>query len=260
MDLVYTPRFDADRYIDGRRVSFFDPQTGRIAGRSEGFDVDLPHRWFREDEIAARLFTNVAGLEMAAYTYFGFWKSPAGQDTLTERKEFPKLSVYGFSLRGALAGGIANMELGYYDSRDDRDGKNPFVDNSEFRLLLGYESEVARETTVSMQFYLEQLLDYRAYRSDLSVGTPARDRQRKVVTLRVIHRALRQDLTLSLFTFYSPSDRDGYLRPRLAYRFDDHWSMALGANLFFGEHHSTRFYQFDRNSNLFVSARYDFGN
>ncbi|WP_288372311.1 hypothetical protein [uncultured Marinobacter sp.] len=34
LDLVYTPRFDADRFIDGRRLSFFNTGQGRLTGRN----------------------------------------------------------------------------------------------------------------------------------------------------------------------------------------------------------------------------------
>lgn len=52
----------------------------------------------------------------------GFWKSPAGTNALSGQATFPKLFVYGASLRGHIFRGIANVELGYYDSREDSDG------------------------------------------------------------------------------------------------------------------------------------------
>ena len=49
------------------------------------------------------------------------------------------LSVYGASVRAPLLGGIANVEAGYYDSRDDRDADDPMVRDSETRALVGFE-------------------------------------------------------------------------------------------------------------------------
>lgn len=49
--------------------------------------------------------------------------------------------------------GIGNVELAYYDSRKDRSGCDPFVRNSEFRLLVGYEQEVAKDFTAGIQYY-----------------------------------------------------------------------------------------------------------
>ncbi|MCB0330706.1 MAG: hypothetical protein KDD70_13620, partial [Bdellovibrionales bacterium] len=56
LDFVYTPSFDADRFIDGRRISFFNPLAGDITGRDQPLQVDRPQGWFRDDEISARLY------------------------------------------------------------------------------------------------------------------------------------------------------------------------------------------------------------
>ena len=77
----------------------------------------------------------------------------------TGRATFPRLRSYGASLRRPMAGGIANIELGYYDSRDDRAGNDPFVANSEFRLLAGFERELAPNLTGAVQYYLEHMAD-----------------------------------------------------------------------------------------------------
>ena len=42
LDLVYTPRFDADRFIDGRRLSFFNTGRGRLTGRDAVVLVERP--------------------------------------------------------------------------------------------------------------------------------------------------------------------------------------------------------------------------
>ena len=46
---------------------------------------------------------------------------------------------------------IANAEFGYYDSRDDSNGSNPLIRNSEWRVLVGYEQEIAPELTGGVQ-------------------------------------------------------------------------------------------------------------
>ena len=78
LDMVYTPRFDADRFIDGERVSFFSPLFGRRIGRDNVVAVEKPDDWFEEDEIALRMYRNIHGYETAIYGYRGFWKSPGG--------------------------------------------------------------------------------------------------------------------------------------------------------------------------------------
>ena len=258
LNLVYTPRFDPDRYIEGKRLSYWNAGLGRIAGEDNRIDAREPEDWFDHDEIALRAYRNVSGYEAAVYSYFGYWKSPAGQDPAAGEYLFPKLAVYGASLQGPLGPGIANIELGYYDSREDRDGDDPLINNSELRLLIGYEQELATEFTGSVQYYLEQMQDYSAYEAQLPPGAKARDENRHLLTLRLTKLLLNQDLTLSLFTFYSPSDEDIYLRPKLSYEINDAWTVESGGNLFFGEHRHTFFGQFEDNSNWYLSLRYAF--
>ncbi|MBI1337304.1 MAG: hypothetical protein GC164_10125 [Phycisphaera sp.] len=258
IDMVYTPAFDADRFVDGRRVSYFNPMVGSTVGRSTVRFVDRPQHTFSDDEFAARLYRRLGAWELAGYLYLGYWKSPTGTDPMTGRGTFPGLNVYGASIRGPLAEGIFNAELAFYDSRDDRGGSNPFVNNDELRFLVGFEREVAPDFTVGLQYYLEQMLDHNDYRATLPVGVPRRDELRHVVTARFTLMTMMQNLEWSLFVFYSPSDNDAYLRPRVHYKVSDHWSAEIGANVLIGANETTFFGQFRDMSNVYVAARYSF--
>ena len=177
------------------------------------------------------------------------------------QQTFPKLRVVGASARGSALDGLVNLELGYYDSLDDEDGDDPLLPNSEYRLLLGYERELARDFSVAVQYYLELMDEYGAYQRNVPTGMrgmAARDEDRHVLTLRLTRQAVNQNLQLSLFSYWSPSDDDGYLRPHLKYKASDAVSLYLGANLFFGEHPQTFFGQFEKNSNLYTGLRYSF--
>ena len=258
LDMVYTPRFDPDRFLNGRRLSFFNPVTGTRAGEDVLVEAAIPDRWLEDDEIALRLYRNAGSWQLAVYGYSGFWKSPAGVEAATGAAGFPALAVYGFSAEGPAGRGVANLEVGYYDSRDDRDGDDPSVRNSEWRLLLGYRRELARDLNLGLQYYLEWMDDHAAYRDSLPAASRVADEHRHVVTTRLTRQALNQNLLLSLFLFYSPSDRDGYLRPLLSYQLDDHWSVQVGANWFFGEDEQTFFAQLEDNSNVYAGVRYGF--
>lgn len=258
IDLALTPRFDADRYLSGQRISYWNPQLGRIAGRDAVIDADQPDQWFEDYELALRLSKNIEGIELALYGYRGFWKSPLGFNATSGRAASTRLNSYGGSLRGSLKGGIANLEVGHYDSRADRDGDDPQQANSEMRYLLGYERELAKELTASGQFYLEQLLDYENYLSTLPGGQAARDEYRQVLTLRLTKLLRQQTLTLSLFSYWSPTDEDYYLRPNLKYKLNDNWLLTAGCNLFGGVQPHTFFSQLADNSNLYAGLRYSF--
>lgn len=148
--------------------------------------------------------------------------------------------------------------MGYYDSRDDQNGENPFIPNSQLRYLAGYEQELAKDFTAGVQHYLEQTLQYGAYRLTLPPGMQAADEFRQVITLGLTKRLLYQNLKLSLFTFYSPSDQDVYIRPNVHYKITDHWSAEGGANIFAGRKDHTFFGQFKNNTNVYSGVRWSF--
>lgn len=247
LDIVYTPRFDADRYIDGSRVSYYNPSLGRITGTDALVTAEKPDQWFEDDELALRLYCNIAAYEVALYGYSGFWKSPGGANPVNGNAIFPRLNVYGASLRGPLLGGIISSEWGYYDSKDDPDGDNPLINNSEQRLLLGYEHELIANITLAVQLYSTHK------RNDNS----AFDNRHEIST-RLTWMAFEQKLTTSLFLRYSTSDKDYYLRPKIHYTINDHWSYELGANIFHGEQAYTFFGQFEHNDNVYAALRYGF--
>lgn len=258
VDLVYTPRFDSDRYIDGRRISYFNNSLDRLAGDNNPLPVETKSEWFSDDEIALRLHRLIQSYEVALYFYSGYWKSPGGQNSSTNQYTFPRLSVGGASARGPLGKGIANIEGAYYYSADDAAGDNPLINNSEYRLLLGYEQEIFPEFTVALQYYIEILTNYGAYLGNLPSGAHARDEFRQVFTLRLTKLALNQNLTLSFFGFFGINDSDFYLRPIVSYKATDNWTVSAGANVFYGKEQYTFFGQFENNSNVYCSVRYGF--
>ena len=257
VDVVYTPRFDPDRYLTGERLSLWSPLAGAPIGDATPIRTSEPDRWWHDDEIALRLHRSLGSWELAFYGYDGFWKSPGGFDAASGRAIFPQLRVLGSSVRGPVGPGIGNLELGVYDSREDPDGSDPFVNNSELRVLAGFEMELARELTGGFQLYLERLADYDAYLEALPGGEP-REENRTLVTVRLTKRLMQQNLTLSWFSYWSPSDEDAYLRPSVSYRLDDHWTTEAGFNWFGGSSPQTFFGQFERNSNVYASIRYSF--
>ncbi len=256
-EFVYTPRFDADRSINGSRLSYFNPSLGRIAGRNAIINAQKPDAWFRDDELAARIYGNVGGFELAVYGYDGFWKTPEGQ-TPTGQVFHPRLSVLGASLRGPLHDGIFTTEIGHYFSRDDAAGTDPLVRNGESRILVGYEQEIAPELTASAQYYVEILSNYDALKQALPTGAFAPDRVHHVITLRLTKLLLNQNLTLSGFNFWSPNEADGHLRLRASYKLSDTWFVEGGSNIFYGSDDNTFFGQFRDNTNLFVAVRRSF--
>ena len=258
LDIIYMPRFDSDRFIDGSRISFFNPQANDLSGRNAIVQTQKPDDTFSDEELSMRLYRNFGVMETAVYFYDGFWKSPAGFDPLSGQATFPELRVYGASLRMPAGKGIGNIEVGYYDSHDDNNGSNPFINNSEFRFLAGYEQEIGKNLTMGLQYYLERLSDYSEYKASLPIGSKVRDHNRHLFTARLTKMTHNQNMTWSLFAYASPSDHDFYLRPHVKYKVDDSWSVEAGGNVFGGNDNHTFFGQFRDNTNLYGAVRFSF--
>lgn len=258
IDIVYTPQFDPDRYISGKRISYWNGNMGRIVGQNAISEPYIPNVWFRDDELAWRIYKNINNNELAFYGYRGYWKSPGGQ-TAAGRARFPKLNVYGASIRGDFAEGIANFEFGYYQSDEDEGGANPLINNSEIRLLGGYTREIAKNLTAGFQYYIEYMLDYDNYRANFPGNSiNMRDEDRHLTTFRLTKTSEDQRWTYSLFTYYSPTDRDVYMRPNIKYKASDNIAWEVGGNIFFGDYNHTFFGQFEDNTNIYTAIRYSF--
>ncbi len=261
LDLVYMPRHDASRYIDGRRISYYDAMT-----QSESNTVVDAMRQ-TDDEFTLRLYQSVGSVELAAYYFDGFWKEPEGFDIVAGKAMYPALRVYGLSMRSPFGPGILSSEFGYYDSLDDAHGTDPLIRNSESRFLLGYEQEAAQNFTVGVQYYTEIMDHYTGYQLSSDPTGYIKDHVREMWTLRLTYLAMNQNLILSLFNYYSPTDKDGYIRPKVTYKQSDNLQFEVGGNIFFGETQilpsgteaqPTFWGQFENASNAFVAVRYTF--
>jgi hypothetical protein len=255
IDLVYSPTVQTSEYISGERLSYQNPLTGGLSNQQFGLEERTSAS--SDAEYSLRLSTNVNSMELALYGYNGFWKTPEGM-SLDYNLRYPRLSVYGGSVRNQLWGGIGNLEAGYYDSRQSDSGKDSLTRNSEVRFLAGFEKEVGQELTASVQYYLEWMQDYNNYEDTLSPGTTKKDEYRSVLTLRLTKLLMNQNLVLSFFGFYSPTDNDAYLRPKAQYKVTDNWRIEAGGNIFIGQKLDTFFGQFENNSNVYTGVRYNY--
>jgi len=252
-NLVYSPEFDSDNYINGERLSFYYPGFGIV--QPELFPVAKPLS--SDDELATRIYGKIDGLEWAFYTYSGFHKTPKGTNALGV-PFFPRLEVLGASVRAPIAGGIGSVELGSYNSLDDAKGTNPMIPNDQFKLLLGFEHELMTNVTGSFQLVLDKTHDYQALIANSAVPSQEQAEVHKLLTARVTHQAMQQKLINSLFVFYSPDDKDYHLRLSSSFRYSDDLSLSGGVYWFGGENDFSFWGQFQENSQVFVRLRYNY--
>jgi len=255
LDLVAVPHFTPSVVPQGERLSFFNPFTNRIAVPDESLPIRKPAATPANTELALRLYRTFGSYEGALYGFRGFFHEPVGMDPANQTLFFPKLSVYGGSIRGPFLQGVANFEFGHYDSREDRPGTNPLIENASLRYLLGYERELWTNFFVRAQYYLVQMLKYGGFKASLPPGAPEMKEYRHLLFLRLTRLLRYQTVELSLVGFYSPSDEDGMANPQISYKITDGLSVASGANIFFGKKDFTLFGQLDKDDNLYLRLR-----
>lgn len=256
-DVVWTPQFHSDIYIRGERFSYGHPAYPESISNPR-LQVEEPSSSLSQGQLSIRLSKTHNGVEYAGYFYRGLYTQPNSVNPLNLKNYFASLRAYGASLRAPFSGGIANAELSYWQSRDDRDGRNPWRPNSQFKALIGFEREVVSNFTLGAQLFSELTLNYGQAKSQLISPIKLVNRWHHNVTLRMTYLSMQQKLNWSLFAFYSPDEGDMFLKPKLSYRHNDQWSFSLGANEFRGEHSQQQWGQFSSSSNVYFSVRFSF--
>jgi len=259
LDMVVIPFMEPDISVTGRRISFFDGLGGMVAGENAAREFIEPRETIGNMELALRAYRTIGRTELALYLFRGFYKEPRGILNASKGELFyPRLHVFGMSARGPLLGGIGNFEIGYYDSREDRNGRDPMIENPSIKYLAGYTRDLGGDASLGLQYEVEEMLHYGSYRTALASGGLARDEFRHLLTMRLTKLFKAQTIETGLFVFYSPSDMDAYLRPNVSYKITDNWKVTAGANIILGKNEFTDFGTFRRNDNIYTRVRYSF--
>lgn len=259
VDWVMAPLVTPNTSPTGNRLSFFDLFQGGIAARDSERRLVEPARQLSNSEYALRFYRTWGRTEVATYFFRGFDKNASSVKNEVARELFyPRLDVYGGSVRGPGLGGILNAEVGYNVARQDRQGKDRLVSNSQMKYLVGYSKDLGRDIQLGFQYLFEQQLNYGAYAAALLAGDVSKDERRHLFTTRLTQLWWQQTLKASLFVFYSPSDADGYVRPSLQYDVSDQWRVTLGANVPWGKEDATEFGHMQKNKNVLLRVKYSF--
>ena len=241
-DIVWTPQFTPDNYLTGERFSFYSPLSQSHVAPHKAFKV------IEQDnsQLAGRIKWQYNNIEMAIYGYNGYLTTPNGV-TSDGQFFFPKMNSLGASFISPTSKGILKGELAHYNISQLQNQSNSHSQD-QTRILIGYEQELIKDLTASTQLYVEH-----------NEQTNLINRKnRTLVTLRLNYTMWQQTLNASVFVFYSPSDKDAYIKPNITYKFNDDWHFSLGANLFMGKHHYSFFGQHQDNSNAWVNIKWNY--
>jgi len=256
---VWTPNFEPNRLPTGRVLSYYNPMLGRIVGEEGGMTPVLPEARFKNSELATKYRHGIGSFDGSLYFYRGFYKNPVGFDMVLGSPVYPRLNVYGASVRGPIAGGIVWLEGGYFDSRNDTNGEDPFMPNSSVSGLAGFERQVASNLTANVQWQVDYMTHYDTYKMQQEyAGGYVRDEVKHLLTSRVTKLLYSELVTLSGFVFYSPSDEDGYARLSAEYKYSDQIRLMVGTNIFGGDHDASEFGQFKLDDNIYAKMTYGF--
>ena len=215
-NFVYTPRFEPNRFPVGGRLSYYNPFAGDIVGEEFPFEVVSPDPKVKNGEFAARYQRQIGAFAAAGYFYTGYYKNPLGAVPVPGGAVavYPRLNLFGASLRGAIWGGVLWLEGGYYDSRDDADGDNPMMPNSSMSGLFGSERQVASNLTANLQWQVDAMMDYDTYEAgQMAMGGHVRDEIRHLLTTRITKLLSSELLMLQAFMFLLADRRGRILAP-----------------------------------------------
>ena len=261
IEAVAIPFFEADDLPSAGRFHVFDPYPN-IQNRKTD-KPDSAFEKFGNMEYALRLYRYIGDFDISAYAYKGFFNSPGMKadnfnSPSTISHFYPELAVYGLSAQRNALGGVVSAEYGYYDSLDDRSGKDPGINNSQSRFLIGYQKAFPGDLTVGIQYYGELMHKYSRYKNNLPVTFAKRKQLHQYITLRLTKLLRYQTLKLSSFTFYSPDEKDFLIIPEASYNLTDDLLGVIGMNIFAGVDDNTTFGQHKKDSNIYVTVRYSF--
>lgn len=245
--------FRPDNTPTSRRFVLADPLPAGLPRRTQE-----PGNRAEEQEISGRVSGYLDNWELAGYASRTHYRSPALRVTGGEIVgTFPRLNTLGASLTGPVSKGVLSLEAGYYDSTQDRDGRDPSIENSQFKGLIGYSRQPWEDATLGLQLYGEWMRDYAAYRETLPAGFPVKDHLRRVATFRFTQLFAHQTVTFNVFAFVGLSERDHYVIPSLRYAFSDNLWAEIGANVF-GGNRNGMFGSLQDNRNVYITVRFAF--
>jgi len=314
LDLVYHPDFAPDTTPTGCRFAIYNPNSmmdntqESLVSNREACDStrenSLQTGEYSEGEFASRLYHRFGSHEVGLYTYSGFYKNPrglqwadsAGKPTGNKMAtpesgdamliaDYPRLNVYGFSAEGQLGPGIYSMEFGFYDSREDREGENPLIENSSNKFLAGYRLALSQHLSLGAQIFQEQMNQYEAYEFGLlqmvtnqliAQGTSSASAEQlaekedlyqfrkeeihNTFTLRATFKAQQDTIWINFFIYERPQDHDRMIKLDLTKRFDDQVEVVIGANIFEGDENylDREFAMHKDDDNAFLRLRYSY--
>ena len=194
-ELITIPIFEPNNYPNAKRFYLcFDPMPN-VTKREE---KDPPSN-LENTEFAFRAYRDVTGFDASVYLYRGFYRKPymIPDDINSTTKityHYPQAVCLWSKPSGKGIGRCLSFEAGYYDSRQDRAGKDYTVPNSQTKFLIGYQDNCGKTSRSGSQYYSEYMHEYSDYKKNQPSGLPKDRKLYQLATLRLTQFLMHQDL------------------------------------------------------------------
>ncbi|MDQ6961068.1 MAG: hypothetical protein Q9M28_00860 [Mariprofundaceae bacterium] len=238
------------------------PASNRYVVFGSNMPVQKPANRLGNGEVATRLHTAIGTTDVALYGFKGFWHQP-DKGMQAGNIIFPRLNNVGLTIQDSIWGGVLSFETGYYQSADDKDGKDPFIANSQYRYLVSYERDVMTDVTVALQAYGELMHNHQDYLKaaqaafNAGFGPKPQSKHRKIGTLNIRALWMNQTLTTSLFAM-AVATGGRMVNPDVNYTINDNFSINAGGHIFWGGSDSWMLGMMKNNDNLYVNSKWSF--
>ncbi|MFC1531313.1 hypothetical protein ACFL5T_03625 [Gemmatimonadota bacterium] len=251
IDFVYTPAMVPDRYVDGRRLSYWNPVLGSMAGSDSQMPVAFPRSFPETDEWAARVYGFWGSREWSLYFTDGLTHSPSSVRIADRAFSFVRQRTFGASARGALGDAVLFAEGAFFD-RTQLSGTIPLL-GDELRVLAGVTYPLPGSIDATIQGYWENHDNGLQQAEDPPRLGSQEQKSRTLITGRFARSFFQDDLWLNFLAVYSPSDRDYLVFPNVSYRVSN-FKMEGGLSVMGGPMPETPFGQFELADNAHMSV------
>lgn len=216
-----------------------------------------------KEQFGVKLDRYGEGFDWSVSFYRGMDRNPNLAPNLATggiASRYDDVSALGLDFAAASGALTYRGEAAYFRTSDSA-GQNPYRRNNHLDFVLGMDGSPFRNANLGIQYYGVAVSHYSSdvlfdpiARAGALLGNQLRSFQQGV-TVRFAQNWLNDALQFEIRANYGLTDHGKYIFPKLIYKPNDYWSVAVGGEYFKGDSNSY-FGQLKKNSGVFTEARF----
>lgn len=164
---------------------------------------------------------------------------------------------YSFDKFLGMTAWVFRGEFAYFKADNYLTTDNRLVERDHFETLWGFDKYFFKDVYVSLQ-YAQSFIIHPSHDEYLGAALEKLDNVQHTFTFMAMKDLLAADkLHLDVLGAFT-DDGEGWVRPRIAYDFNDHIKGTIGTNYFWGGTNQGFFGQMTKSRQVFVEMRYGF--